>query len=587
MMGACTYAPEPPAATQTEDLVHEHELTGDTLPPRTLSLTYDDGPDAHTIELATYLHHEGIRATFFVNGCRFHGSPTPIQASGNCRDTPQVDVSILAELTALGHRVANHTEDHPDLTTLVSDPATIISQVRLTQAVIDPYITDGFYLLRPPYGAWNRNVAQAADSPLLQKITGPINWDISGDDVACFEDGQPASACGEQYLAAIKARPRMNGVVLLHDRLEFNVGSTSALELTMWLVPNLRRENFTFVPLDAIPNLPGTKTSGDTRVWTSDFARSHVSPRFADIDGDGRADVCGRSSAGIECARSAGTTFEVSRSWLATEFTDALGWDDEAFASTIALGDIDGDHRADVCGRGVYGISCALSTGSSFGPARLWSTAHDFGLGTSTTITTLQLGDVNGDGRADVCGRTRDGIRCALSDGSHFAPQTLWMGRDFTDDRGWNEPAYDTTIRLGDIDGDGRADVCGRGAPGLICSLSTGAGFGAPTIHPAFGDLDGWSASPSRYRSIHLADVDGDGRADVCGRSATGIVCAFGTRDGAFERYHYLDNRDYRDDLGWSAPELGATVTLADVDGDGHADVCGRGFAGILCAKSP
>lgn len=122
----------------------------------------------------------------------------------------------------------------------------------------------------------------------------------------------------------------------------------------------------------------------------------------------------------------------------------------------------------------------------------------------------------------------------------------------------------------------------------MACALSNGAGFG-PTqwTRNTFGDGDNWQGAASRYRSIRLADVNGDGRADVCGRNVTGVACAFSAGDGTFQTYHYLNNAEYRDDLGWWPDAHGLTLGLADIDGDRHADLCARAHAGVLCALSP
>jgi hypothetical protein len=46
--------------------------------------------------------------------------------------------------------------------------------------------------------------------------------------------------------------------------------------------------------------------------------------------------------------------------------------------------------------------------------------------------------DINGDGRADVCGRGIEGIYCKLSTGSGFGPIFL-ASSDFSDAQGWNQ----------------------------------------------------------------------------------------------------------------------------------------------------
>jgi hypothetical protein len=48
----------------------------------------------------------------------------------------------------------------------------------------------------------------------------------------------------------------------------------------------------------------------------------------------GRADVCGRGSAGIYCAPSTGGSFNPLTLWIAN-FSDALGWSSQPYYSTI------------------------------------------------------------------------------------------------------------------------------------------------------------------------------------------------------------------------------------------------------------
>jgi hypothetical protein len=99
---------------------------------------------------------------------------------------------------------------------------------------------------------------------------------------------------------------------------------------------------------------------------------------------------------------------------------------------------------------------CALSTGKGFGRLERWSSAAELGEGA------LHFGDLNGDGKDDVCGRTREGIACAFSTARGFTKPTLWLAlaTDVTD------------THLGDVNGDGRADLCGRTPEGLACALA-------------------------------------------------------------------------------------------------------------------
>src|SRR5262245_13140107 len=120
--------------------------------------------------------------------------------------------------------------------------------------------------------------------------------------------------------------------------------------------------------------------------------------------------------------------------------------------------------------------------------------------------------DLNGDGKADVCGRGGAGINCAVSTGSSFGAVIVWVA-NFSDPLGWNTgPEYYSTIRFPDVNGDGRADVCGRGGAGIYCALNTGSGFGPVNLWVAnFSDAFGWNAGPEYYSTIRFPDVNGDG----------------------------------------------------------------------------
>jgi hypothetical protein len=174
------------------------------------------------------------------------------------------------------------------------------------------------------------------------------------------------------------------------------------------------------------------------------------------------------------CAKNLGRRFDAARPWLA-DLTDARGSADARFTSTIQLADVDGDGRADVCGRGPSGLVCAISTGKGFGKVERWSAASDFGDGA------IRFGDLNGDGRADVCGAGANGpnangdagaLVCALSTAHGFTRATIWLEAEALRAQGWQRPELAATLQLGDVNGDGRADLCGRAESGVACALA-------------------------------------------------------------------------------------------------------------------
>jgi hypothetical protein len=314
---------------------------------------------------------------------------------------------------------------------------------------------------------------------------------------------------------------------------------------------------------------------------------------LADVNGDGYADVCVRLADGVHCAlNQTNGAFAAHTLWSA-DFSDANGWSADAYGSTVMFADLNGDGRADVCGRSASGVVCAIArAGGGFGPATLWSA--DFGDAQGYGAAegyygSVRLADVNGDHYADVCARVPNGVVCALNTTTGaFAPASLWLGSDFTDALGWLPADYGATLMFGDLDGDGRADVCGRGPSGVRCALASGAAFvnsGPWSFRTDFSDAAGWGRARASWGSLRLADVDGDGRADMCGRSASGVVCAT-SNGGGFDGAMLLTPDAFTDALGFSTDAYGAALAMGDLTRGGRAAVCANSPTGLTCAAS-
>ena len=225
----------------------------------------------------------------------------------------------------------------------------------------------------------------------------------------------------------------------------------------------------------------------------------------------------------------------------------------DSFAETIAIGDLMGSRLPDVA------VTTSFA-GTPPGPSPndykllIFPQRSDRSLGDPTildagrgTYMGFDIGDVNGDGDADVVHATDAGMELFEQGASGLKPG---VPIDVENEPS-GYPAQAQQVSIADVDRDGRKDlVVSSASEGLVLLRHTGTGFFARNI------------SSKCPLSFDVGDVNGDHRLDVA--AADGVILRVYKRhtDGSYGSLKLPP-----DDPGPS------DVEIADVTDDGRPDV--------------
>lgn len=323
--------------------------------------------------------------------------------------------------------------------------------------------------------------------------------------------------------------------------------------------------------------------------------------QLADIDGDGRNELIIRGPHGITVEHFEGGADHGQ--WVPL-ITPDLAWSDEnhwnqpQYYKTIQCADIDGDGRAEILARGPGGIVGYKYNGSDPANPKLDlipTTGSDAlsdagGWSAPEYYSTIHFGDVDGDGSDELICRGYLDILIWKFFGDHW--DVITRGPKWGDDPNsssdgtqWNLPQYYETITSADVDGDGAAEVIGRSKNGIeVWKYSPSTGNWSYTQGPTSWTDSGGYDQASYYTTLRHADIDGDGQEELMLRDADSLdIWKYDKQSGKWYSYSY--NPELPDSAGWYLPQYRDTLRLGDIDGDGRAELIARYSSGVRVWK--
>ena len=192
------------------------------------ALTFDDGPSGdNTRALMDLLSEKDVRATFFLCGYRIALFPALPEA-----------------LRQAGHELGVHGYSHNCFDTMT--PEELRDEISRTASLMGGEAA----LLRPPCGAWDGRVRDAAREAGMAVVL----WSVDPEDWRCLDS--------EEIARRVCGRVRDGSIILLHDL------HPSTVDAAGRIIDRLRAEGFDFCTVSELAErrgfalLPGEICSG-------------------------------------------------------------------------------------------------------------------------------------------------------------------------------------------------------------------------------------------------------------------------------------------------------------------------------------
>ncbi len=296
-----------------------------------------------------------------------------------------------------------------------------------------------------------------------------------------------------------------------------------------------------------------------------------ISIAIGDLDGDGKPDlaVANYSSNTASVFQNTSSSGSITTGSFAAKVDFTTG----TSPYSVAVGDLDGDGKAElgVANSGSNTVSIFRNTSSS-GSITTASFAAKIDFTTGTSPVSLALGDIDGDGKADIAvanntNTTVSVFRNTSSTGS-ISTGSFAAKVDFT------TGTQPYKVAIGDLDGDGKADLAvGNFSSNTVSVFRNTSSSGSITASSFATKVD--FTTGTNPQSLAIGDMDGDGKADlaVTNYSSTSVSIFRNTTSSGS-----ITSGSFAAKVDLTAASAPYGIAIGDLDGDGKADLAFTNF---------
>lgn len=225
--------------------------------PRTVYLTFDDGPSENTEKVLNILKEAGVPATFFVVGAENNEEYLP----------------LLERTLAEGHCIGLHSCTH-EYRKIYDSAESYWTDIEALKMKLAAYCGDySFSVLRFPGGSSNTVSHKYGGSGIMDDLTRQaaekgyriVDWNVSAEDSV---GGHPsANTIASRVLKGCKGKT--SAIILMHDS-STNSASAEALPV---IIDWLKENGYTFDTVDHLPaedDAPADDAAGEQPSDTQD-----------------------------------------------------------------------------------------------------------------------------------------------------------------------------------------------------------------------------------------------------------------------------------------------------------------------------